>query len=71
MNLTSFEEVGACGTAAIITPISEVNDIDKGKVYSFCKNGKPGPLSTKLYETLVNIQFGDAPDQHGWVEIIE
>lgn len=69
--LDSFEEVGACGTAAIITPISEVNDIDKGKVYSFCKNGKPGPVSTKLYETLVNIQFGDAPDQHGWVEIIE
>jgi branched-chain amino acid aminotransferase len=69
--LDSFEEVGACGTAAIISPIGEINDLEAGKVYSFCKDGKPGEISKKMYQLLVDIQFGDAPDTHGWIEIIE
>jgi branched-chain amino acid aminotransferase len=69
--LETFEEVGACGTAAIISPIGEVNDLETGKVYKFCKDGKPGAISKKLYETLVGIQYGDIVDKHGWVTIIE
>jgi branched-chain amino acid aminotransferase len=68
--LATFEEVGACGTAAIISPIGEINDIDTGKVYKFCSDGKPGAISTKLYETLVGIQYGDIDDKHGWVTVI-
>ncbi|NMD01587.1 MAG: branched chain amino acid aminotransferase, partial [Bacteroidales bacterium] len=45
-------------------------DIETGKEYKFCKDGKPGPISTKLYQTLLGIQFGDIPDPHNWVEII-
>jgi branched-chain amino acid aminotransferase len=69
--LDTFEEVGACGTAAIISPIGEINDIDTGKTYTFCCDGKPGPYSKKLYETLVGIQYGDIDDKHGWITIIE
>jgi branched-chain amino acid aminotransferase len=69
--LETFEEVGACGTAAIISPIGEINDIETGKVYTYCKDGKPGEVSKKLYNTLVDIQFGNIPDPHGWIEIIE
>ncbi|MGD9978012.1 MAG: branched-chain amino acid aminotransferase [Bacteroidales bacterium] len=69
--LESFEEVGACGTAAVISPIGEINDIEAGKTYKFCHDGKPGPISTKLYETLVGIQYGDIEDKHSWVSIIE
>lgn len=69
--LDTFEEVGACGTAAVISPIGEINDLDCGKVYKFCKNGKPGPVSTKLYETLVGIQYGEIADKHNWVSVIE
>ncbi|MDI3526017.1 MAG: branched-chain amino acid aminotransferase [Tenuifilum sp.] len=69
--LETFEEVGACGTAAIISPIGEIKDLETGKVYTFCKDGKPGPISTKLYETLVGIQYGEIEDKHGWVTIIE
>lgn len=69
--LDTFEEVGACGTAAVISPIGEVNDLDTGKVYKFCKDGKAGPISKKLYETLVGIQYGDIADKHGWVTIID
>ena len=69
--LAEFDEVGACGTAAIISPIGQISDLETGKVYSFCKDGKPGTKSTKLYETLVGIQYGDIPDTHGWIEIVE
>ena len=70
-DLETFDEAGACGTAAVISPIGEVADLETGKVYKFCKDGKPGPKSTKLYETLVGIQYGDIPDNHGWITIIE
>lgn len=69
--LEGFEEVGACGTAAIISPIGQIFDIDKNHTYQYCKNGKPGPVSTKLYETLLGIQFGDIPDPFGWVTVVE
>ncbi len=69
--LDTFDEVGACGTAAVISPIGEVNDLDTGKVYKFCKDGKPGQISKKLYDTLVGIQYGDIEDKHGWITEIE
>lgn len=69
--LETFEEVGACGTAAVISPIGEIKDMDTGKVYLYCKDGKAGPVSKKLYETLVGIQYGDIEDKHGWVTIID
>ena len=69
--LDSFDEVGACGTAAVISPIGEIADLETGKVYKYCKDGKPGSKSTKLYEKLVGIQYGDVPDNHGWVTIVE
>jgi len=69
--LETFEEVGACGTAAVISSIGEIADLETGKVYKFCKDGRPGPISTKLYETLVAIQYGDLPDPHSWITFVE
>ena len=69
--LESFDEAGACGTAAVISPIGEISDLETGKVYKYCKDGKPGPISTKLYETLVGIQYGEVEDKHSWVTIVE
>lgn len=68
--IESFDEVGACGTAAIISPIGTVLDLETGKEYKFCKDGKPGPISTLLYQKLLGIQFGDEPDPHQWIEIV-
>ncbi len=68
--LETFEEVGACGTAAIITPIRKITDRKTGKTYEFCKDGKAGPISTKLYKKLQGIQFGEEPDPHGWVSFV-
>jgi branched-chain amino acid aminotransferase len=69
--LSEFEEVGACGTAAVISPIGKIVDPENNIIYSYCKDGAPGPVSTKLYKRLVDIQYGDEPDKFGWTEIIK
>ena len=50
--LSEFDEAGACGTAAVISPIGKIVDPDMNKIYQISKDGKPGPLCTKLYQRL-------------------
>ena len=69
--LSTFEEAGACGTAAVISPINRIVDIENNHEYKIAKDGKPGPISTRLYTTLRNIQYGIEEDKHGWTTIIE
>lgn len=69
--LESFDEAGACGTAAVISPIRMIVDPDEGVEYSYCKDGKPGPISLKLLNKLQAIQTGDEPDPYGWVEVVK
>ena len=69
--LATFEEAGACGTAAVISPILRIDDISENKSYYYCKDGKAGPISEKLYHKLRAIQYGDEPDVHGWVTVVE
>jgi branched-chain amino acid aminotransferase len=69
--LETFEEAGACGTAAVITPIGKIVDEETGKTYVFSKDGKPGKISTQLYNYLTGIQFGEIEDPFGWTEIVE
>lgn len=68
--LAEFEEVGACGTAAVISPICSIIDRDTTHGYHYCKEGKAGQISTKLYTKLRAIQEGDEPDTHGWVTVL-
>ena len=69
--ISEFDEAGACGTAAVISPIKKIVDPDTGKTCEYCKDGKPGPVSVKLYNRLTAIQYGDEPDPFGWIEIID
>lgn len=69
--LETFDEVGACGTAAIISPVGKIVDRDNKKVYEYCKDGVAGPISTKLYITLRAIQEGEEQDKFGWTTVIE
>lgn len=69
--LDAFEEAGACGTAAVISPVGRIDDLDTGKSYVFSKDGKAGVFCEKLYNKLRAIQYGDEPDTYGWVTIIE
>lgn len=67
--LAEFSEAGACGTAAVISPIRSVYDKLKDIRYFYGED--PGPVTTKLYEKLINIQYGHEADPYGWVEVIE
>ena len=69
--LATFEEAGACGTAAVISPIERIDDLENKKSYVIAKDGKPGPVCTKLYNKLRAIQYGDEPDTHNWVTILD
>ena len=69
--LDSFEEAGACGTAAVISPIERIDDLEEKRSYVISKDGKPGPICRKLYDTLRGIQYGDIEDRHGWVTVVE
>lgn len=67
--LATFEEAGACGTAAIISPIKKIVDRESKKEYTY--GDIAGPYSTKLYITLRSIQEGEIEDKFGWTTIME
>ncbi len=69
--LATFTEAGACGTAAVISPIAKIFDPQTNAVYEYCKNGQTGEAIMKLYNKLVAIQCGDATDEFGWITIVE
>ena len=69
--LAEFSEAGACGTAAVISPIRKIFDPESNIVYEYCRDGNPGPVTMKLYNKLVGIQYGDEPDEFGWISIVE
>jgi branched-chain amino acid aminotransferase len=57
-------EVFACGTAAVITPIGRLKGIDFDATVG---DGGAGPVTTALYETITDIQYGRREDIHGWM----
>ncbi len=69
--LADFSEAGQCGTAAVISPLGKVFDPGTNKVYEFPDSRKAGNVCEVLYNKLRAIQFGDAPDTYGWVDIID
>ena len=59
-----LEEVFGTGTAAVVSPVKELDW--EGKV-AYIGGGKIGPLTQKLYDTLTGIQWGKLPDTKGWI----
>jgi len=69
--LATFEEGGQVGTAAVISPVSRIDDLDENKSYVLSKDGEPGKISLKLYNKLRAIQYGDEEDKYGWITVVE
>lgn len=69
--LASVSEAGACGTAAVCSPIGQIDDLDTGVKYIISKDGKPGPITTEFVRRLDAIRQGEEPDTHGWITIVE
>jgi len=63
--LDRFVEAGACGTAAVISPIGGVQHGDDFHV--FYSETEVGPITRKLYDELTGIQFGDVEAPEGWI----
>ena len=64
-NLDEFSEAGACGTAAVITPIGGIDY--KDNLHVFYSETKVGPITKKLYDLLYGMQFGDIEAPKGWI----
>ncbi len=62
--LPSFAEVGACGTAVVITPVGRIYDGET--VYKY-NTESIGPVLKKLYDEMTGIQYGEIADRHGWM----
>ena len=69
--LADVQEAAACGTAAVASPIGEIDDIDTGTKYVIAKDGNPGPVTTALYNKPRAIKLGEEEDVHGWNTIVE
>ncbi|MCP4524122.1 MAG: branched-chain amino acid aminotransferase [Candidatus Gracilibacteria bacterium] len=68
--LKNFEEAGACGTAAVITPIGQIFDPLSKIWYQFGDGENVGEKSQRLRKTLLGIQKGDMQDIHNWITVI-
>ncbi len=75
--LAEMDEVNSCGTAVVITPICSIDDkptmesTEVTRRYLIGDQENCGPVSRKLYNTMVEIQKGMIPDKHGWCVILE
>ena len=69
--LATFEEAAACGTAAVISPISQIDDPVRGVSYTYTTDGTVGPCCRKLYDLLCAIRKGETEDIFGWNDILD
>jgi len=63
----SMTEAFGTGTAAVISPIGEI--YHKGET-AIINDGRIGPVSQKLYDTITGIQYGEIPDPFGWIHTV-
>ncbi|MET0611948.1 MULTISPECIES: branched-chain amino acid aminotransferase [Pseudomonas] len=63
--IADFKEAGACGTAAVITPIGGISY--KDKLHVFYSETEVGPVTRKLYAELTGVQSGDVEAPAGWI----
>lgn len=67
--IDQFVECGMCGTAAVISPVGEVDNGDQKIVFGAGLD-HVGPVMKKLRDTLTGIQSGELNDDFGWVHTI-
>ena len=64
--LKDFAEMGLCGTAAVISPVGQI-DTPEGTINVPAGMDDMGPVTKKLYDTLLGIQHGEIEAPEGWV----
>jgi len=66
--IEEFAEIGACGTAVVVTPVCEITRCDK--VIKIGDNVGCGPVLQKLYERVQSIQYGESSDIYDWCWLV-
>ena len=67
--IAGFDEIGACGTAAVVTPVTMIHY--NGQDYRFGNDETAGPVITKLYRNLTGIQYGEIEDKFNWLHEVK
>ncbi len=67
--VATFDECGACGTAAVISPIGKIYDPRSGETMSYGE--EVGSYSKAMYTKLQDIQYGRCDDPYGWTIVVE
>ncbi len=62
--IATFTEVGACGTAVVVTPVSQITR--GSQVIRIGSEDGCGPVLEKLYKEVQAVQYGEKDDKHGW-----
>lgn len=62
-----FDEIAACGTAAVITPVKRIARGEKVYNIGSGEQTEIGPGFNALYNQYKAIQNGDIPDTKGWM----
>jgi branched-chain amino acid aminotransferase len=62
-----LQEVFGSGTAAVISPVGKIKWVDKEITIG---DGKVGTLTSRFFKAITDIQYGQAEDPFGWVEIV-
>jgi branched-chain amino acid aminotransferase len=64
----TLAEMWGTGTAAVVSPVGELGY--KGEKVTI-NGGKTGPLTQKLYDAIVGIQYGETNDSHDWISTLQ
>ena len=62
--LRDFDEIGACGTAVVVTPVNEI--VRGDELINVGPENGCGPVLQKLYNRVTAIQYGEEEDKFGW-----
>ena len=65
-----FQEMAACGTAAVLSVVSKVFFDDSWHQVNG-ESETAGPIMQELYKLLVGIQLGEIDDPYGWLHLVE
>lgn len=65
--ISDFDECFCTGTAAVITPVSDITTRNDTICY---QNGAVGPITQTLYDMYRGIQLGDQEDSFGWIKTV-
>ena len=68
--ILDFNEVAACGTAAVLSPVGKI--LFDEKWHKIFKDGESvGPIMQTMYDLLVGIQKGEREDVSNWLHYLD